>query len=362
MPGIRQRYLNTLRLKSADGWVWAPNFDYWLAYHSRAGTLPPKYRGLSRNDIARAIGGAIWNRSYCLKTILDPSVTVHNYKTPDGHAIEYQTPVGTIREAWQKAENEFASPFQCEHKLKSPADFPAVQYLAEATHYQGNPEAAQHALTETADDGIVLMMGRCVPFIQFAKTDVGYLNAYYLLQDEPDRVERLLTAYTHSFLQAYQEAARLPIDIIATDDNMDGRTLSPTLFKRYAIPFYQSAQKIAHAGGKLFQGHWCGHTEMLLEHVPGSGLDVVEAAVSQPMASITLPEILNRLHGEVALQGGIPSVLVCPQGGTHADFERYISETILPLKGRRGFVLGMSDNVPPNADFSRIESVSALLQ
>ncbi|MCL2641017.1 MAG: uroporphyrinogen decarboxylase family protein, partial [Phycisphaerales bacterium] len=146
-----------------------------------------------------------------------------------------------------------------------------------------------------------------------------------------------------------------------TNDNMDGRTVSPTLFKKYAIPFYQAARPIIHASGKLLQGHWCGQTDVLLEHVPGSGMDVVEAIVSTPMAPITLTEALNRLRGEVTLQGGIPSVLVCEQGATQANFERYISETILPLKGHPGFVLGMSDNVPPDADFSRIESVAGLL-
>ena len=361
MAGVRQRYLDALRRKSVEGLVWAPNFDYWLAYNTRAGTVPAKYRGMSRNDIVRAIGGAIWNRCYCLKTILGPSVKVRHSKTADGHAIEYETPVGTVREAWQKAENEFATPFQCEHRLKTPEDFAAVQYIAEATRYEGDLAMAQKAVAETGEDGVVLMAGRCVPFIQFAKTDVGYLNAYYLLEDEPERVERLLEAHMRSFLQAYEEAAKLPVDIIAADDNMDGRTVSPTLFKKYAVPFYQAAQKIAHASGKIMEAHWCGQTEMLLEHVPGCGLDVVEAIVSKPMASITLNEALGRLRGEVALQGGIPSVLVCEQGATRADFERYMVETVLPLKGRVGYVVGMSDNVPPDADFSRIESVAKLL-
>jgi len=358
---IRQRFLDILRCKPADEWVWAPNFDYWLGYNTRAGTLPEKYRGMSRNDIARAIGGAIWNRCGCLKTVYDPSVNIRHYNTPDGRACEYETPVGTVREAWRPAENEFATPFQCEHRLKSADDFAAVQYLAEAVHYEGDRGAAEHAVAETGDDGVVLAMRFCVPFIQFAKTDAGYLNAYYLLEDETRRVERLLDAYMRSFLQGYAELARLPIDIIATGDNMDGRTVSPRLFKQYAVPFYREAQHIARAGGKLLEGHWCGQTEMLLEHVPGCGLDVVEAVVTEPMAPLSLAGALDALRGEVALQGGIPSVLVCEQGGTRDAFERYVAETLLPLKNRRGFVVGMSDNVPPDADFARIESVAALL-
>jgi uroporphyrinogen-III decarboxylase len=112
---------------------------------------------------------------------------------------------------------------------------------------------------------------------------------------------------------------------------------------------------------KVFAGHWCGRTESLLHLVPGCGLDAIEAIVTAPMANIELSEALDRLRGEVVLQGGIPSVLVCEQGCTRDEFEAYIRDVILPLKGRRGFVLGMSDNVPPNADFSRIEVVAGLL-
>jgi uroporphyrinogen-III decarboxylase len=80
------------------------------------------------------------------------------------------------------------------------------------------------------------------------------------------------------------------------------------------------------------------------------------------MVDVDLDEALHMLRGEVVLQGGIPSVLVCEEGGTKEDFERYIEEVIVPLKGRRGFILGMSDNVPPNADFARIEAVAELMR
>jgi len=120
-------------------------------------------------------------------------------------------------------------------------------------------------------------------------------------------------------------------------------------------------RKITSARGKIFEGHWCGRTQTLLPLVPGCGLDVVEAIVTRPMADISLAEALDVLQGEVVLQGGIPAVLVCEEGGSRDDFKRYIEEVILPLKGRKGFILGMSDNVPPNADFARVEMVADLI-
>jgi hypothetical protein len=142
---------------------------------------------------------------------------------------------------------------------------------------------------------------------------------------------------------------------------MDGVTISPAIFEEYAVPFYQEAQKIVHAKDKIFEAHWCGRTQNLLGLVSGCRLDVVEAIVTKPMAALTLPDALELLEGEVVLQGGIPAVQVCNEGGSYDDFVRYMEEEILPLKGRNGFILGMSDNVPPNADFSRVEKVAVLI-
>jgi uroporphyrinogen-III decarboxylase len=78
--------------------------------------------------------------------------------------------------------------------------------------------------------------------------------------------------------------------------------------------------------------------------------------------NMSITQALEKLNGKVVMQGGIPAVMVCKEGGSMEDFKKYIDEVILPLKGTRGFILGMSDNVPPNADFERIEIISKLIQ
>jgi len=179
--------------------------------------------------------------------------------------------------------------------------------------------------------------------------------------DYKDEVDSLINLYFQKFLEGYKILADGPADVIATGDNMDGVMINPEIFKEYAIPFYQEVKKITASKGKIFEGHWCGRTQNLLDLVPGCGLDVVEAIVTKPMADIELKDALDKLQGKVVLQGGIPSVLVCEEGATEEEFKKYIDDIILPLKGRKGFILGMSDNVPPNADFSRVEAVAKLI-
>ena len=359
----RERYLQALRNRPVDELVWAPNFDYWLYVNSAEGTLPEKYRGMSRNDIVRTIGGYIWNRAGGIRILRDPSITERWETVGDQSFHTITTPVGQVREIYTstKSEGSNRAPSHTEHFIKNREDLRIMTYIVEGSHCEFDPAPTAKALAETGNDGVVLNSFFCVPFIQFAKTDAGYVTGFYLWADHKEDVDRLITAYARLFLEGYSLIASGPADIIATGDNMDGVMISPPIFEEYAIPFYQQAKEIASRHGKILEGHWCGRTQSLLHLVPGCGLDVVEAIVTKPMADISLAEALDRLGGKVVLQGGIPSVPVCEQGGTREDFERYIEEAILPIRGRKGFILGMSDNVPPNADFWRVERVAQLL-
>lgn len=368
----RERYLKALHNQPTDQLVWAPNFDYWFMVSSAEGTLPEKYAGMSCNDIIRSIGATIWRRVGGLKAVVDPSVKTKWTELDDSTLHEIETPVGSVRSVSSATEGPHRSKACTEHFIKDLDSAKVMQYIAEATHYELDPEPVEQALREVGDDGVVLHMGLCVPFIQFAKSDAGYVNGIYLWTDHREEVDRLIETYHRSYVQGYRALAEGPADMISTGDNMDGLTMSPALFKEYAVPFYQEAREAIRASregeapaepirSKIFGGHWCGRTQSLLPLVPGCGLDMVEAIVTSPMADVELIGALDMLNGEVVLQGGIPSVLVCEEGCTRDEFDAYIRDVILPLKGRKGFVLGMSDNVPPNADFSRVDAVAGLI-
>lgn len=359
----RERYLKALRNEPVDELVWAPNFDYWLGVSRAEGTMPAKFRDLSRNDIVRAIGGTIWNRAGGVKEVRDSSIVQKFHNQPDGRVIEeLATPIGTIRAVRSPTEGPHRAKATTEHFVKDLESLRIMKYVVEGTHYAPHYAPTIQALEETGDDGIVLNSNFCVPFIQFAKTDAGYETGFLMWMDHREEVDGLIAAWSKIFLEGYRVLAEGPADVIATGDNMDGFMVSPPIFQEYALPFYREAKRICAAKGKIFEGHWCGRTQNLLHLVPGCGLDVVEAIVSKPMADITIAEALALLKGQVVLQGGIPSVLVCPECQSQKNFEAYIAEQILPLRGRRGFILGMSDNVPPNADFERVEGIARLIR
>lgn len=358
----RQRFLKAMRNEPVDGLVWAPNFDYWLNVNRAEGTLPEQYVGMSRNDIVRAIGGTIWHRSRGMKSVLDGTVRHESRDVGDDVVQEYHTPVGSIRQVYGNTEGRHRSKALVEHYVKDLDSLRVLKYVVEATHYEADYEPVRQALQDTGDDGVVVNQSHCVPFLQFAKTDAGYMNGILMWHDYREEVDGLINLYFEKYLQAYAVLADGPADVLAICDNMDGVMVSPSIFREYAAPFYREVKKIASPKGKILEAHWCGRTETLLGLVPGTGIDVLEAIVTRPMSAITMEEALNLVRGEVAIQGGVPSVAVCAEGFTDGQFEQYLAENVLPLKGRRGFILGMGDNVPPNAVFRRVEQVARLIQ
>lgn len=358
----RERYMRILRKETADTVVWAPNFDHWLTVNRANGTLPAAYQGMSRNDVVRAVDATIWARSSVLKSS-SPNVKVKKNELEDKYVrTEYQTPLGSVETLHVYASDMTQALFLKEHMIKRPEDVKVVRYLVEDVQYELAPDAFLECEAEVGDDGITVVgLPYCMPYIQFGKTDAGWERGIYLWQDHREEVEGLMEAYSQSVEEAAKIIAASPATVVQSGDNMDQWTTSPPLFREYGLPHYQRIARILHGAGKIFQGHWCGRTGHLLPMVQEAGLDVIEAVTVAPMDNLTIPEALDLAGDHVVIQGGIPSVSMCEQGGSRDELRDYVEELLSQVPLGRRFVLGMSDNVPPDADFERVRIISDIV-
>ncbi len=358
----RERFLAILGKQRADTITWAPNFDHWLNVNRANDTVPAEFDGMSRNDIVRAVDATIWARTGVLRSER-PNVRVRREEDP-GKTIRtvYETPVGCVETLHRYAGDLTHALFLTEHMVKRVEDIEVAKFIAADTTYTLDVEPFLESERDVGDDGISLVgLPTCVPFIQFGKTDAGWVNGIYLWHDHPREVEALLEVYTAKNVEAARLLADSPCKVIQSGDNMDEWTMPPNLFERYAVPYYRRISAILHEAGKILQGHWCGRTKRLLPLVPDTGIDVVEAFASAPMADLTVAEALDALRGKVVLQGGIPSILMCEQGGTRDDLRRYVDELLRTVPIGEWFVIGMGDNVPPDADFERVKIISQMV-
>ena len=358
----RQQYLKALRNEPFECLTWAPNFDYWLSVNTKQDTIPTQYRGLSRNDMVRSVGGTIWSRVKTVHTHI-PGIPVYREEISEGKWREtYRTNAGDLTQFYVTQGGDDHSVVLYEHPVKKPEDLPALLELIRATKFKIDPEPAKRELEEVGQDGVILETCPCVPFIQFGKTDAGWEQGLYMWLDYRKEVDEVIEAYAEIHLEEIRiTIENSPAQIIHLGDNMDQLMVSPEIFRQYAVPYYRRAAEIIHSAGKLLEVHWCGRTDKLLPLLPDTGVDVVEAVVTQPMSDLTVENALDSLSGQVAMQGGIPAVLMCKEGGKREDLSRYVQHIVRDIHPTRSFVLGMGDNVPPNADFERVRMVSDLV-
>ena len=142
---------------------------------------------------------------------------------------------------------------------------------------------------------------------------------------------------------------------------LDERTFSPRLFERYGLPFYRQMSKILHAKGKIYKSHACGWVKHLLPMIKDSGLDAIEAFAIDPMNDLTIKESRDILDGQVSVMSGIPSVIMIPRNMNEKGFREYVLKVLDDIQPGTGFVLGMADNVPANADFGRVRMITDIV-
>jgi uroporphyrinogen-III decarboxylase len=79
------------------------------------------------------------------------------------------------------------------------------------------------------------------------------------------------------------------------------------------------------------------------------------------MGDATLAEARAALRGKVAIQGGIPAVALC-HGADVESVRDLVTRALRDAEPGDGFVLGMGDNVPPDADFALVRAIAGMVK
>src|SRR5512132_881365 len=79
------------------------------------------------------------------------------------------------------------------------------------------------------------------------------------------------------------------------------------------------------------------------------------------MTKVSLAEYYRHWSGRLTLFGGIPSTVVMP-GTSEANFEAYMDELFRVVAPGQRIVVGIADEVPPSAVFSRLQRIGERIE
>jgi uroporphyrinogen-III decarboxylase len=355
--------LAAMRGQPVDHIPFIARMDLWYSFHYHQGTLPSPYEKASLWDLQRDLGIGIlgfgtWGVPFYRLVHRDVEVTqeVHGGLT----ITRYHTPHGTLtcRDKMAEELKEAATTgARIEYPFKSAKDYDALQFLIEHTGVVENFDAYGKFLDDIGTDGLALPFSGHLPAHQLMLNFMGYQTFYYELQDHPVQVEALIQALTEQQRQVLALAVRCPAPAIEVGANYDEQMTPPRVFDTFFAPFYQEARQTLSAGDKILVVHGDGDMKVLLERLMRCGVQVVEALTPQPMTSIDVAETRRLWGDQVAMWGGIASVMLTPVFSDE-EFEQHFDDLLRAVAPGDRFILGFGDNVPTDALFERVKQVA----
>jgi len=84
---------------------------------------------------------------------------------------------------------------------------------------------------------------------------------------------------------------------------------------------------------------------------------VAESVCPRPMTRCTLREARAGMGPRTTVWGGIPSLALLPAHMDDRAFDAYLDDLFAEARSGRRLILGVSDNVPPDADLGRLDRI-----
>jgi len=354
---FRERHLATFERKPLDRICWQPRLEHWYNVNKRQGTLPARYRDMTRLEVYDDLGCSV--RTYsefnrCLRGTNDRRIKTDRRETPNRIYTTWTTPAGEVSAVEYRTEEAQA---RGEFPVKRVEDLRVIEYMLRGREWSWDEEAYQRGLAEAGDRGAPTFwvprvnLQRC--FIEY----IGFENTIYMLHEHPREMERFIETMNETDDGAFDVVCGCPVRIINFGDNVHSDMLSPPLFRRWVLPYQRRRADQLHEAGKFCHPHWDGYYKPLLPYVHELGVDGYEALTPEPMGDVSLEETKEAL-GDLILIDGIPATDFLPTVGEEEFVGRVrrILELFSP-----NLVLGISDEISPPGQIEKVRLVSEIV-
>ncbi len=353
----------TLQGEAIDCIVWAPRWELWYNAARQDGRLPREWRELSFFDCTRKLGWGIKGKEARVHREVMEGVEVRRSTRGDLTRTEIVTPAGTLVEERRQTPElaaldvagRIVKPFVAEE-----ADYAPAIYAVE--HTRVVPAYDEFLAYDAAigDDGISLAQVGFCPAHRLMREFTDYPGFYYQQADHPSHLQALLEALTELDERIQEVAAASPALIVEYDGNFDDQLTPVPIYRRYFLPRFQRFAERLHAAGKYLCSHTDGHHQQLLGLIGDSGFDIAEAFTTPPMTSVSVAQAHAAWGPRVTIWGGLASNML--SAFTPEDeFEAHVRQVLAEAAPGDHFILGTGDNIPTDAELSRLQRLTELL-
>ncbi len=382
----RERLLAAIRGEAVDCLPWAPRMDLWYIALQARGQLPPRYAGLDTAGIADALGVACHavRADYTLSRDPDDlamrALGVDNHPDYPYHVklrdmrLDCDVDAESVRTVFHTSAGDIVTelkhttamrregislPFVLSYPVQSAADFEAVAQIFEHLEVVPTPDTYASFQQRIGDRGLAVASGPIAASpMHLLLHDLTAMDQFFYLHADcrPELLE--LASRMEPFFEAALDAViACDAEVVFWGANYDQNLTWPPFFAEHIAPWLQRVAARLHGAGKYLLTHTDGENEALLRLYPGCNFDVAESVCPPPMTRCGLAQLRDALAPHAAVWGGIPSVALLPESMNDGEFEAYLDELFDDLGSGERVILGVSDNVPPDADLARLQRI-----
>ena len=289
----------------------------------------------------------------------DPEVKLESRTDNGVFSTRIITPLGSLYEERVFNPDSYSYGIR-KHLVKSPADFPIVEYLMDRLQCRPRWELF-HAWREALGD-------LAFPYAQLPYSGSGYLMARYMpleeavfaVADEPDKLRRLVTAINACNLRILDAIIDGPFEVMIISDNYDSNVQTRAFFDAYVRDYYTEVARRLHAKGKRLAVHVDGESRGVLGWLAECGVDCADAVTPAPMFSQSPAQMRAEAGPDLILSGGIPAT-VFGATGSDAAFVECVRRWLDTRLASPRLILAAGDQVPTDAPFRRIAMLPELV-
>lgn len=369
---IRDRILRTYEHKPIDKVVWQPRIMYYynknkiIQLNQKNYTpeiqkyVPESFVGKEILQIYDEIRASI---RYPAETLAMP--IFYNQKTADAQIHtrviptadndqihELETPVGTITE---KSKNGYHT----EYFVKNVEDLKPALYLVQHSEWKFNELMFEAASEVMEKYGIPTSYYFRSPYQKCILELLGFPTTIKFLRKYPREMEQFMHELDLWDEKQYANAIlNNPVKLLNFGENIDCELAPPRIFEKFHLPYYEKRVKMVHMANKYCFIHIDGSIGDLLPYLSRLPHDGLEALTPEPQGDVTVKQIADAI-GDKILIDGIPATVFMPEFPESRLID--ITKEILDRMGSH-VILGVSDELSPNADGRRLKKVTDIVE
>ncbi len=293
------------------------------------------------------------------KPVYDDNISVEIIEHDNIRERKINTSVGEIKEEWIWLGDSWCEAPR-EYFIKTIKDVRVFKYWLEHMKYIPDYKEAEKRYQLVGNNGVVLCYLPKSPFMQLVTLLSGIENIVDLWVDHKEEFEEFLHVFRKKTNEAAEIALNSPAECLMIPENLSSEVVGKNYFKLYIEDYQKCWTKKIKERGKYSFIHMDGTLNGLISEVGQVGFTVMEALTPHPVGDLTLESIDEKTPDTTIIWGGIPGIYFTPLV-KEKDFIDLTIKTIKFMREKPRYVLGVSDQVPPNGIRKRVKKVSELV-